>query len=45
MKLVDRLPAFIRNPRVGIVAVVITVLSLIGLGLAFYINPVIGVIM
>ena len=38
MKLVDRLPAFIRNPRVGIVAVVITVLSLIGLGLAINIK-------
>ncbi len=45
MKLVDRLPAFIRNPRVGILAVVIILLSLIGLGLAFYINLLMGIIM
>ncbi|MCI2961400.1 DHH family phosphoesterase [Pediococcus pentosaceus] len=45
MKLVDHLPAFIRNPRVGILTAVIILLSLIGLGLAFYINLLIGIIM
>lgn len=45
MKFVDRLPAFIRNPRVGIVAVVIVLLSFISLGLAFYIGFIFGIIM
>jgi c-di-AMP phosphodiesterase-like protein len=45
MKSVDRLPAFIRNPRVGILALVIILLSLVGLGLAFYIHVLIGIVM
>lgn len=45
MKFVDRIPAFIRNPRVAVLTGVIIFLSLVGLALAFYINIIIGLIM
>ncbi|AEV94349.1 DHH family phosphoesterase [Pediococcus claussenii] len=45
MNLRDRIPSFMQNARFRILAIVIVGLSLLGLGLAFYINLIIGCIM
>ena len=45
LRLAERIPVFMRNPRLRLLAIYIILLSLVGAGVAFYYNWVLGVVL
>ena len=45
LRLAERIPVFMRNPRLRLLAIYIILLSLVGAGVAFYYNWILGVVL